>query len=489
MNDLARRQPHFPAVLRDWMGSTVAWKWRTSFAQEIFAMRLSLAPVASVLVLSLVACGGSTEADKPAEDTGIAPTDTFVDPDTGIAETPAEDTGGPEVDNGAPSDVYPAPHPPFPTLVNAAGGDILKAPKVYLTYFPAYEFGTQVQTYAKNVGATKYWKDAVGEWGIGPITYVDTKELTEAAPATISDKEIETFFATKIAAGDFGTPDTNTIYTVFFPRTTTITLSGGFGGSSKSCSSFGGYHSDVEVDVGGVKKNYPFAVLPTCPSFGGLGAIDALTGSLSHEWAEASTDPFPSTNSGADSAYSGVDNDHVVWNVLGGAENGDLCAQRPDAFFKSEPGFDFVVQSCWSNVAAKKGGDPCAPKFPGVYFNAAPVADEKVSLDLSAFGGGSVVTKGVKIAKGDSKTIEIDLFSDAKTSGPFKVQAIDAIQRFTGGAASMTFAWDRQQGVNGEKLHLTVTVTGTSPFGKAHPILLASTLGKITQTWPFLVSE
>ena len=456
-------------------------------------MRLSFvfAPLASLVVLSVAACGGSESSGAPTDDTGIGTTDTFVDPDSGLPETPDEDTGGPEVDNGAPSDVYPAPHPAFPTLTNAAGGDVLKTPKVYLTYYPGYEFGTQMQTFAKNVGATGYWSKAVSEYGVGAITYVDTKELTgETAPTDISDKQIETFFATKIAAGAFGTPDTNTIYTIFFPRTTTITLAGGgLGGSSKSCSSFGGYHSDVAVDVGGTTSNYAFAVLPTCASFGGMSAIDSLSGSLSHEWAEASTDPFPSTNSGGDSTYSGVDNDHVIWNVLGGAENGDLCAQRGDAFFKSEVGFDFVVQSCWSNAAAKKGGDPCAPKFPGVYFNAAPVVSDKVSLDLSAFGGGSVLTKGVKIPKGTSSTIEIDLFSDADTKGPFKVTAVDVIQRFAGGTSSMTFAWDRTQGVNGEKLHLTVTVTGSSPFGKAHPILLTSTLGKITQTWPFLVSE
>ena len=461
-------------------------------------MRLCF-PIASVLVLSLVACGGSVDSAPaptpgPGGDTGDtdsgATTDTFVDPDTGAPETTVEDTGGPEVDNGAPSSTYPAPHPAFPVLTNAAGGETLKTPKVYLTYYPSYEFATQVQTFAKTIGATKYWSSAVSEYGVGPITYVGTKELTgETAPATIDDKAIETFFATKIAAGAFGTPDPGTIYTIFFPRSTKITLAGGLGGPSESCTTFGGYHSDVAVTVGGTTANYAFAVLPTCPSFAGLGAIDALTGSLSHEWAEAATDPFPSTNNGGDSTYSGVDNEHVIWNVLGGAENGDLCAQRPEAFFKSESGFDFVVQSCWSNAAAKKGGDPCIPKFPGVYFNAAPVVSDRVVLDLSAIGGGSVRTLGVKIAKGETKTIEIDLFSDADTKGPFKVTALDAIQQFTKGAPSMSFAWDRTSGVNGEKLHLSVTVTGGSPFGKAHPIILASTLGRVTQTWPFLVSE
>jgi hypothetical protein len=233
----------------------------------------------------------------------------------------------------------------------------------------------------------------------------------------------------------------------------------------------------------------PFAVLPTCKMFGPLVGLDGLTGALSHEWAEAATDPYPSTNMGADSSYSSVDNDHVIWNLLGGAENGDLCAQRDDAFWKT-PGFDFVTQSVWSNVAAKKGGDPCAPKPTGVYFNAAPVLDEKVTLNHGSIGGGSVPTKGVKIAKGESKTIEVDLFSDGPTPA-WKVTAIDAIARFSGGAPSLEFTWDKQTGQNGEKLHLTIKVVAASSFGKAHPFILVSTAasGKAQQIWPGLVSE
>jgi hypothetical protein len=430
----------------------------------------------SVLALSHIACGGSSAAPVPAESNA----------DT--SHTPNDDAG-PEVDNGAPSTTYPAPHPALPQLVNQAGGAIIKNPKIYLIYYPGYPYITQLQDFAKALGASTYWSSAVGEWGIGPITYVDSKELTgETPPTNISKTEVDAFINGKIASGAFGSPDPNTIYTIFYPSTTTITSSSELTGPSKSCVSFGGYHSDTAVTSGGTATNYSFAAIPTCAKFGGLQGIDVVTGGLSHEWAEAVTDPFPTTNKGADSAYASVDGDHIIWMLLGG-ENGDLCAQRLDAYYKTS-GLDFVTQSVWSNVAAKKGGDPCTPKPTGVYFNAAPVLDETLSLNLASFGsGGTVSTKGVTIAKGSSKTIEVDLFSDGDTKGPWKVTAVDAITRFTGGAPTLDFKWDRDSGQNGEKLHLTITVTGSSAFGKAHPFVITSDLGRMERVWPALVSE
>src|SRR5262249_27871411 len=108
---------------------------------------------------------------------------------------------------------------------------------------------------------------------------------------------------------------------------------------------------------------------------------------------------------------------------------------------------------------------------------------------LSALGGGSVKTMGVKIPTGGTATVEIDLFSDGDTGGPFTVSAIDAIAQFTGGKPTLSFAFDRTQGVNGEKLHLTLAVVGASPFGKAHPFILVSKKSGRVQEWPSLASE
>jgi hypothetical protein len=433
----------------------------------------------SPLLAALVACGSSSSDTTPASP---AQSDAPSDPGT-----PAGDPG-PTVDNGAPSTTYPAPHPPLPELVNQAGGKVLTAPKIYLVVYPGYEPTAALQTFSQKLGASSYWGATTKEYGVGAITYAGTKELSETAPTTISDADVETFMHDKIAAGELGTPDTNTVYAIFYPSTTTITSASGPLGSGKSCSSFGGYHADTPVAVNGKTDNYAFAVLPTCAGFGALSGIDELTGAFSHELVEAVTDPFPTTNNGANSAYATVDMDHFIWILSGGTEAGDLCVPEPDAF-SSVPELG-TVQRSWSNVSGKAGHDPCVPAVSSAYFQSAPVLAEDVTLTLPAqFGGSDVPTKGVTIPVGQSKTIEVDLYSDGPTSGPWTVSAEDALARL-GGGATLDFSWDRTQGVNGEKLHLTVTVKGASSFVPgAHPFTITSKLGTKTATWPGLVVE
>lgn len=440
-----------------------------------------------VLASAASACGGSSDSPAQPPPTTMPPPVEEVAPDAAVPDS------APPVDNGAPSTSYPAPHPPLPELVNPAHGKILATPKAYLIVYPGYTYQTQVTSLAQTIGATPYWAAATSEYGIGALGYAGVVELTgETAPTTITDTAIESLIADKLASGAFGEPDPNAIYTIFFPKTTTITMKGGPFGTSQSCSTFGGYHGNINVAAGSAtKRNFAFAVLPTCAAFGGMGELDSLTGALSHEWAEAVTDPFPSTNQGNDSAYSSVDQDHFIWIVLGGAENGDLCAQEKDAFFKPQ-GMDFTVQRTWSNKLAKASHNPCAPNLPSppAYFNSAPVLDEDVTLDLSVLGGGSTETKGVKIPVGKSKTIEVDLFSDAATSGPWTVDAQDTIAALTRSQPTLDFKWDRNKGVNGEKLHLTVTVKSEASIGQgAHPFSITSTLGGTKRTWPALVVD
>jgi hypothetical protein len=453
---------------------------------SLFHVRHALAAPLLPLVLLAAACGSTTDSTSG---TGNTTLDAGTQPATDAgAQAP---DASPAVDNGAPSTTYPAPHPALPELTNQAGGKVLATPKVYLVFYPGYEYKTQVEALTKALGASPYWGAATSEYGVGAVEYAGTTELTgETAPASIKDTDVEAFMNKKLADGAFGTPDVNTIYSIFYPTTTTISSgSGGIGGGN-SCTSFGGYHSDTAVTVGAATANYAFAVLPTCASFGGLKGVDGLTGALTHEVIEAVTDPFPSTNQGQDSAYSSVDLDHFIWILFGGTESGDLCVPEKDAFIKlADPGF--TVQRTWSNKLAKAGHDPCAPTIPGnVYFNSAPVVNDPVTLNLPQnFGGGAVPTKGVKIAVGQKKTIEVDLYSDAATSGPWTVNAVDALANF-GGGSTMKFEWDRNKGVNGEKLHLTIEVTGASQaVPGAHPFVITSTLGNREMQWPALVVE
>lgn len=435
-------------------------------------------------LLFAAACGSSASEGGGAPTPSPATTADPTQPTQPMAPPPAA------VDNGAPSTVYPAPHPPLPQLVNKAGGKVLATPKVMLIVYPGYEHTAGLQQFSQVLGGSNYWAATTKEYGVGPITYTGTKELTgETAPTTIADKDVETFIAGKLAAGELGPPDTSTVYTIVYPETTKITSSGAGIGGGSSCSSFGGYHSDTPVKVDGKTSNYAFAVMPTCASFGAMTGIDEVTGAMSHELIEAATDPFPSTRNGADSAFATVDDDHFIWLLLGGTESSDLCVAETDAFVKV-PELGFTAQRSWSNAAAKQGHEPCVPATKDPYFQSGPVLNEDVTMTLPPnFGGQDVATKGVTIAVGQQKTIEVDLFSDAATSGPWTVSAEDSLAKL-GGATTLDFAWDRTKGVNGEKLHLTISVKGASTFVPgAHPFAIVSTLGGRKNVWPGLVVD
>ncbi|MGD0530419.1 MAG: hypothetical protein ABSE49_35115, partial [Polyangiaceae bacterium] len=91
-----------------------------------------------------------------------------------------------------------------------------------------------------------------------------------------------------------------------------------------------------------------------------------------------------------------------------------------------------------------------------------------------------------------SKTIEVDLFSDGDTGGPWTVKADDVLSTYYGSYGipqSLSFAWDRTQGVNGEKLHLTVTVTQASIIAGAHAFMITSSNGSRQAVWPGLIVE
>jgi hypothetical protein len=103
-----------------------------------------------------------------------------------------------------------------------------------------------------------------------------------------------------------------------------------------------------------------------------------------------------------------------------------------------------------------------------------------------------VTTKGITIAQGESKTIEVDLFSDGDTGGPWTVMADDVLSTMYGSYGlkpSMTFAWDRTAGENGEKLHLTITVTGSSLVTGVHAFMITSYLHGRQAVWPGIVVE
>ncbi|MGH7329482.1 MAG: hypothetical protein ACREJX_14140, partial [Polyangiaceae bacterium] len=176
-----------------------------------------------------------------------------------------------------------------------------------------------------------------------------------------------------------------------------------------------------------------------------------------------------------------VDDNHIIWEfLLGGGEVSDMCAQALTSYY-SPADLGSTVTRSWSNKAAKAGHDPCVPTDGTPYFNSMPLLNEDVSV------GGQGTSKGVTIAVGATKTIEVDLFSDAPTTGPWTVTAEDS-SALTGDTPELVMTWDRLTGVNGEKLHLTITVDHASQYG-AEGFIIESTLGDRTNTWAGLVGN
>lgn len=132
-----------------------------------------------------------------------------------------------------------------------------------------------------------------------------------------------------------------------------------------------------------------------------------------------------------------------------------MCQALPNAYATTS-GITAKVSRIWSNRGSLAGSDPCVPVPAGeVYFSSVPVLSDVVRA--KSFSGAIWPTKGVKIPAGSSKVVDVQLFSEAPTAGPWTVTAIDGSELF-GGAPNLSFAWDATSGSNGDTLHLTITV-------------------------------
>ncbi len=267
---------------------------------------------------------------------------------------------------------------------------MLTTPKVYLVFYPNDPNETSLQAFAQRMATSTYWATTTSEYGVGPIAYAGTIELTGMTPPTmIANTDIQTWVASEIQSGAFGTPDPEGIYTIVYPQGTIVTETNPVTSllpPVQSCVAFGGYHDNAAVSLGdgGAPTNFAYAVIPTCS-----GSVQDLTSVISHEWVEASTDPFLTSTGaftltgGPTAAYFSVDADHAIWALLGGGEAGDLCEPEGDDVYVTPSDVGFEVQRTWSNVHAGASHDPCTPNLTETpFFDSAPMLPETVTTDV-----------------------------------------------------------------------------------------------------------
>jgi hypothetical protein len=391
--------------------------------------------------IALVGCGGSSSA----------PIDGAVD--------------GP----GPPS--FPAPHPSEPQLLKGEG-PILASPTIVPITFAADGYRADIEAFTSGLGASGYWQASAAPYGISAIRAAAPIHLGMAAPAHMTTTEIATFVTAQFTGTSpaWGAPDASKIYGLFYPKSTQVEIPG----VGIVCVDIaGGYHAFVEV--AGVKVAY--SVIVECDAgLDGTRGVDALTLAISHELIEAATNPF--------GAGYYVDSDHYAMLAFAGSgEIADLC-EFTDVWFKPAD-LGYAVTRTWLNDAASAGHMPCIPALPGAYFNTAPVLADPVHFRVL---GIDLATKGVAIPVGGRATVELDLFSDAPTTEPWQIRAVD-IDALTGKPPVLQFSFDRNTGGNGDKLHVTIDVLSGDPVYDAEPFVIISQLGTTLHTWFAIVGN
>jgi hypothetical protein len=389
--------------------------------------------------------------------------------------------------------LYPAFLPDAPQIQN--GGTVMKTPKLVTVSFASDPLESDIDTLVTAIDSTTYWGDRVKEYGIAPLATMARIHDPTVWPSTLDDSQIQAWLIGNLGGADGGTTgvdagwptiDPSAIYALVFPPGVSITDKAD--GLPPSCGtatapSWHGYHSNVTTPSG---QNVAYAVISRCdgiPEDPAATGIDYVSAVMSHEVIEAMTDPL--VNIGT-YGYIGQDPDHLAFYFATSAELADMCALVGNAFY-TPPDFPYVVQRIWSNSVAPTGHDPCLPEPAGqVYFNSVPILTDEVTVP-SILGAGYEKSKGVNIARGQMKTVEVDLFSEAPTPGPWTVHAVE-----TDGSNSLSFSFDKTTGINGDKLNLTITVLDDNPWGPGidgESFVVVSALGTQLSFWAGFVGN
>jgi hypothetical protein len=150
-----------------------------------------------------------------------------------------------------------------------------------------------------------------------------------------------------------------------------------------------------------------------------------------------------------------------------------MCTFNDDAYYVPS-GAKYMVQRSWSNAAAKMMQNPCVPHVTTApYFNSFP------SLDTIMVGDPSFPTQGVNIPLGQSKTIDIVLYSSAPTKNTWAVNVVDYDYYVRGTAPGLGLSLDKSEGRNGDVLHLTITVQRADPNLRAEAFIIISHYGGV----------
>jgi hypothetical protein len=125
----------------------------------------------------------------------------------------------------------------------------------------------------------------------------------------------------------------------------------------------------------------------------------------------------------------------------------------------------------------------------GPYFNSYPTLPDMVTLG-GKYWAPPITVPGVQIPGGGTRTIDIVLKSEAPTSGPWTVTAMD-LSYYMGTMASPAtkLTLDKSSGQSGDVLHLTIQVEASDPYLGGEGFVLFSTLNGQNNMWYAAVGQ
>jgi hypothetical protein len=412
---------------------------------------------------------------------------------TGSARNPAGtagDSGGAPGGSSSGGDPFSeAPHSPLPQLV-FQGAPLLTVPQIVTVTFPGDPNADALEAFDDELVTSSYWTTvtagfcdqsgacvAKGSSG-GHVRLTTPPAATYSDSTTGGTSTLQAFIADQITQGLFPPTTPNTLYVLYFPSSTFITLTEQSGQTAATCMQFIGYHNAI---VDGTATPVPYAIVQGCPppQGSGLTPLEALTFTASHEILEAVTDPVQTAKALGyylDPNASAV----VAWNLFAGGEAADLCVDATGLRQDQTVQDGYTVQRIWSDANAANGLDPCVPVAAGdVYFNVAPK------------GASSLLVLNV----GGTATFEADAFSTAPTpswtlAGVDRATSLHLLK-----APLLSFLFNGQKTAlvnNGDKVEVTVTLDADpGQLGSAVGVLVSSAgppgAPTAAHTWPILV--
>lgn len=397
-------------------------------------MRITTTTILSLtLTLSATLLGCAAEEPSPSDGPVTEA------PARPAESAPAEAIGVPAAKpDVVSSSVYPAPHPSMPQIPKN-GGVVLHDPVIVTITFAGDPWESKLVSLGEQVGGLSWWSTVHDGYGVRQARSGGHVTIADQPASRISDAAVERWLASRIADGTLPAPTDQHIYTIYYPRSTTVTLNGEGGGAS--CQVFLGYHSTITVSSRGQAIPIAYAVINRCSD-----RVDDVTTTASHEFSEAATDPHP-----IDSTTCGfvtlTDN---AWTGLGG-ENADMCAGVSGV---SEGGF--ALTRVWNNVSAAAGYQPCLPAPDGgiPYFNAGVVQEE------------------IALAPGGTAQIEVDCYSFGPLPAPMTLEPQAPL------SSPLRFGFDRRSCSNGDKVTMTVNAASNAQRGGDYHYTLLSSVGK-----------